>query len=188
MLESTFPLMEMLQFLNELQWELTVAKMSFHLQVKILQPIMQLDQKNKGGKWGPNPPRPSWGRQYGKQGHLQHWTDGGSPDSWASEAAMPYRELPAQHWWPRAMSGKGQGRIWPQEKNKFFIKAHLWVNWETPESSRNSMPESIRNENANMPPSPDAVLSPEHRNLPTLFRWVLGNLVFSSFPKWNKGD
>lgn len=50
MLESTFPLMEMRQFLNELQWELMVAKMSFHLQVKVLQPIMQLDQKIKREK------------------------------------------------------------------------------------------------------------------------------------------
>lgn len=61
MRESTFPLMEMLQFLNELQWELMVAEMSFHLQVKVLQPIMQLEQKNKREMWGPNPPR---GRQH----------------------------------------------------------------------------------------------------------------------------
>lgn len=42
MLELIFPLIEMLQFLNELQQELMVAKMSFHLQVKVLQAIMQL--------------------------------------------------------------------------------------------------------------------------------------------------
>lgn len=42
MLELIFPLIETLQFLNELQWELMVAKMSFHLQVKVLQAIMQL--------------------------------------------------------------------------------------------------------------------------------------------------
>lgn len=42
MLEVTFPLIEALQLLNELQWELMVAKMSFHLQVKVLQLIMQL--------------------------------------------------------------------------------------------------------------------------------------------------
>lgn len=41
MLEFTFPLIETLQFLSELQWELMVATMSFHLQVKVLQPIMQ---------------------------------------------------------------------------------------------------------------------------------------------------
>lgn len=42
MLELIFPLIEMLQFLNELQQELMVAKMSFRLQVKVLQAIMQL--------------------------------------------------------------------------------------------------------------------------------------------------
>lgn len=45
------------------------------------------------------------------------------------------------------------------------------------------MPERILNGNANMLHSPDAVLFPEYRNLPTLFRWVSENLVFSNFPK-----
>lgn len=46
--EHTLPLIKTLQFLNELQWEVMVAKMSFHLQWKFHNQLCSCNRQVRG--------------------------------------------------------------------------------------------------------------------------------------------
>lgn len=133
MLKLSFPLIETLQLLNELEWELIVAKMSFHLGVEVSQLIMQLEWEWEELWCGP--PKPLCQGRKVKQRKLANQADGEG----AKLGSLQQRPLPKAsdtYWWPEALSEKGQEPSGLQGK-KFFIKAYFQVNWGCPTISEN---------------------------------------------------
>lgn len=157
MLKHIFPLIETLQFLNELRWELMVAKTSFHLQVEVLRLIMCCDGENRRESCGPNRQRP-----LGQGQHLKQWEPTTLDRWWRASAWAPAAALSSQ---ATKASLLAQGYV--RERSAMHLASRKINSLENYTSrligwvadiSIKLMHERILNGNSNILHSPDAVL------------------------------